>query len=179
MSTKLLLLFLCCVCAAWAQEVTLILTEITLEKNPGDQPETLYREHRHDTAFVIDAVNFTATKSDGAHGQQIAAISKFAVSDRRLKLGDRPLVSADEILAQGAFAGTDVVVVRHSYNSVDPRYWFMALSGHPAQFSEIFIVLSRGDKLQSLNVTSQLHQSNASRWQAAIFEPNAVKNTRP
>lgn len=169
MVAKIVLLFLCCTCVSFSKDAILVVTEITLDKSPDTPPAHRFKEGRIDTPFALDVRGFMATRTDKAHGAEVSRTSKYFISDRQLRIGDRLRLPADEILTQGSVDGTDVVVTRRSYTSANPLYWFMALSGHPAQFSEIVVVLVNGDNSKTINLTTQLSQSNASNWQAALF----------
>lgn len=173
MIPKLIWFFLCCGTASLAKEVVVVVTEFTNEKISDGAATKSFRQRAADTAFALDIGEARALKFDGARGPRIDSTSKYTIAKKQLKIGERSLHAADEILAQCRIDGTDIVITRHSYTSVNPKYWFFALSGHPAQFSEISVVLidDRGQK--AVDLTDLIgRQSNASQWRGGVFAKN-------
>jgi hypothetical protein len=77
-------------------------------------------------------------KISEARGSELAQLSKYTSSDRKLIGDGKLLATADEILYQCQVDGIDLVVVRDEYNSfLGPIRLLAAFSGHPIQVSKI------------------------------------------
>ena len=165
---RLLLLFFCGLGFSSGKDVVLILTESRSVKNPGTEKPLSYSTQRKDTAFVIELDGLKVSSASNPVGPRLDAAAKFTLVDHQLVYGSKVLNAAENILAQASVDGCDIAVTRRSYLSANPLYWFFALSGHPAQFSEILFVMFDGTKFSTVDLTHRVSQANVSRWQAVL-----------
>jgi hypothetical protein len=122
-----------------AQEVTVAVSEITIEKIPGAPRERQFKSSAKDTDFVIDLRALEDRSSTAFHDLRASAIARYSITSRELQRDGHAFVSADHLLYQCNVGGVDLVVIERSHASPNPLYWFAALSGHPIQFSEIWV----------------------------------------
>lgn len=177
MGAKLFLLFLCCTCRLFAQEVVVVLSQATITKVPAEGATKTFERRIAKTAFNVDFRSGQAAKSEAKYGAAIPTADAYSIQQHRLHVGDHLLHAADEILAQGSSDGSSIAITRRTYTSSNPKYWLGALSGHPAQFSEIIATSTNADgRSTTINLTDQISQSNAATWGAALFQRGADTN---
>ena len=130
---------------------------------PSERLETI----RKDTSFVVDAGSLTIQELDPSRGHRLAPIARYVISSHRLCIDGRSVFSADRIFYQCNTEGKDLVVIEISHASANPIYWPAALSGHPVQFGEIWILSLDGGAL--LKKARLMSGSKAEDWSAIVF----------
>lgn len=174
MSARLLFLFLCCACRLSAQEVVVVLSQATIAKVPAEGATKIFKQQIAKTAFNVDFRSGHAAKSEAKYGKTIPPTDNYSIRVHRLHVGEHSLQVADEILAQGSIEGSVIAITRRTFTSANPKYWLLALSGHPAQFSEIIATSTTADgRSTTINLTDQIAQSSAATWSAALFQHGA------
>ena len=167
MRSTLMMLFMS-VLSLSAQDVTIALSEITLEKNSAAPHERQYKAISKDMDFVIDRRGLEDRGSAAFHDLRASSVARFSIANRELQRDGRSFGAANRLLYQCRVGEIDLVVVERSRASANPVYWFAALSGHPIQFSEIWIY-SFDDS--GVNRSRRLVAgSRATDWRAVVFE---------
>jgi len=171
MKAALIFWFLCCAGITSAREIVVVLTENIVVKSEGESSKKpVYKTVKKLTRLTLELSAAQATQHETAPGAPVPSTTGYTITDRHLTLGETTPLPADQILAQARIDGVDVVITQRSYVSANPRYWFYALSGHPAQFSEILAVVFDGKTARTADLTKSVSQSSASSWSAALFE---------
>lgn len=120
--------------------------------------------------FRIDLADKKVVSDKPAAGKPIAQISKYVTKDDgHVWLGTKKLGSANDIFAQASFEGTDVLIVRREHNALfNPLKFLIAITGHPIQVSEIWVVaLVDGKEIWSERLVSK---DAVYRWKVRLFE---------
>jgi hypothetical protein len=77
-------------------------------------------------------------------GPDLQPIQEYEIRNHRLRKDGTQIADAVEILVQARADGMDVVVIRNEYNSFsNPLRILAAVAGHPAQVSEVIVLVLR------------------------------------
>lgn len=120
--------------------------------------------------FRIDPAEKKVVSDKPTAGKPIAQISKYVTKDdRHIWMGAKQLGRADDIFAQAFIGGTDVLIVRREHNALlNPLKFLIAITGHPIQVSEIWVVaLVDGKEIWSERLVSK---DAVYRWKVRLFE---------
>ena len=99
----------------------------------------------------------------------VTAIDHFSIKGEMLFYNGQPSFKANEILAQSAADGTDIVVVRVDRLALGNPLVFIA--GHPKQVSRIVVAGFRNGRVAWQHRIAK--EAYSSKWQASISPPEA------
>ena len=120
--------------------------------------------------FRIDLAAKTAIAAKPVSERTLTQTAKYATKDdRHFWSGSKQLGRADDVLAQASLNGIDVLVVRREHNAfLNPLKFLSALSGHPIQVSEIWVIALVDEKeIWSERLVSK---DSVYRWKVSLLE---------
>jgi len=118
----------------------------------GQKPDIRYQKQSVFHRFLVSSIEARVRPYEGDMTELLPAIDRYIVKGGYLRFGLKELLPATRILAQSQQEDGDVVVLQRGRSSFSsPLKIFMALSGHPDQVEDVWIVMVRDGTVRWLH----------------------------
>lgn len=154
-----------------------MITEITYQRIPDAEPTKPFKSLRKPLGFVLETDTLECARAEAPGGRPVSPIASYVLANRRLSRDGLVIAPADKLLYQCRIGEKDIVVIERSRVSANPAYWFIALTGHPVQLGDIWVLSFAGGQLTKKSLV--LDGSKAVDWTAVIAEQETLSSVSP